>query len=225
MSSPKDPKPEKMADFFNHRADHYDQHMQENVENFEAFYATVAQPILYTKCELHILDIGCGTGLELASIFHRAPNAQITAVDLSEKMLAQLYRKYENYSNQIKRVQGSYLEVDLGTKQYEYVISVMTLHHLLPEKKLHLYKNIHRALKKGGKYIEGDYVVSEKKESQFLAAYWERMKKAEDSQEGVYHIDIPMSKQRQINLLKEAGFADVKISWEKDESVIFVAEV
>ena len=41
-----------------------------------------------------LLDIGCGTGLELASIYQKFPNVKITGIDLSKDMLEKLRVKY-----------------------------------------------------------------------------------------------------------------------------------
>jgi hypothetical protein len=64
MSAESSDGPEKMGAFFDRRVEGYDAHMQRSVSSFEAFYAAVAQPIPRTQGALHILDIGCGTGLE-----------------------------------------------------------------------------------------------------------------------------------------------------------------
>ena len=78
---------ETMSDFFDKMSGEYDAHMEANVEAFEEFYSKVAAAIQETQEALSILDIGCGTGLELTAIFKKAPNALITGIDLSMEML------------------------------------------------------------------------------------------------------------------------------------------
>src|SRR6056297_228822 len=157
-------KPEKMNDFFNKRAASYDQHMKNNVDNFKGFYKMIADPIIKTNERIKILDIGCGTGLELKYIFEKAPNAQIIGVDISDEMLELLLAKYTDKVDQINVIKDSYLTLEFGEKKFDYIISVMTVHHLLYDTKKKLYKKILRSLIDRGKYIEGDYVVSEEKE-------------------------------------------------------------
>lgn len=41
-----------------------------------------------------LLDIGCGSGLELDTVFQRFPSLQVTGIDLSEKMLDRLVQKH-----------------------------------------------------------------------------------------------------------------------------------
>lgn len=71
--------------------------MRETIASFEQFYTLVSTLIRETEERLAILDLGCGTGLELRGIFDRAPNAVITGVDVSEKMLSELKRKYTGH--------------------------------------------------------------------------------------------------------------------------------
>ena len=46
-------------------------------------------------------------------------------------------------------------------------------------------------MKNEGKYIEGDYVVSLKKEQQFLLEYNHKIKNIKASERNIFHIDIP----------------------------------
>ena len=55
---------EKMEDFFTARTQGYDEHMRERIEGAEAFYKYTAS-LLPEAEKANILDLGCGTGLEL----------------------------------------------------------------------------------------------------------------------------------------------------------------
>ena len=55
---------EKMSDFFEVRLDGYDEHMKSNIESATEFYPFTAK-MLPAIAICHILDLGCGTGLEL----------------------------------------------------------------------------------------------------------------------------------------------------------------
>ena len=66
-------KPEPMATFFNGRAAGYDDYMRDIVfsdTTFAQFYQAVAAPIEKTDEALKILDLGCGTGLEIEALYH-----------------------------------------------------------------------------------------------------------------------------------------------------------
>ena len=73
---------EKMSEFFENRLDLYDEHMLTEIEGAREFYPFTAS--LLPKGEnAEILDLGCGTGLELAFYFPLNPAAKITGIDLS----------------------------------------------------------------------------------------------------------------------------------------------
>ena len=97
----------------------------------------------------------------------------------------------------------------------------MTAHHIKYDKKLKLYKNIYKALVAGGKYIEGDYIVSPSKEKNLLDEYDKRINNSKDNSDGKYHIDIPFSLETEKNLFKESGFKDFKLIYKKEESAIY----
>ena len=68
---PKDPVLEPMADFFAARVEGYDAHMLANVEGCREAYPLVAE--LVPAEARHILDLGCGTGLELDYLLPQRP--------------------------------------------------------------------------------------------------------------------------------------------------------
>lgn len=215
------PTPEPMAAFFDARAGGYDTHMRSNVftnTTFVQFYGALASQIPETDQPLQILDLGCGTGLEIEFLLQRAPNAQITAVDLSEEMLARLAERYQAQLQQITLVADSYLTMDLGAQRYDIVLSAMTIHHLLHEPKHQLYAKIHAALKPGGKYIEGDAVTTAAHEAAFLVEYAKMVAQTPVTEAGAYHIDVPFAIATQRELLLSVGFKEFTLLWELDRT-------
>ena len=77
---------EKMSDFFEARLDGYDEHMLTNIASADEFYPFTAA-MLPTFDGCRVLDLGCGTGLELEYYFALNPTAKVTGIDLSEGML------------------------------------------------------------------------------------------------------------------------------------------
>lgn len=221
-------RPEAMADFFDARAAGYDNHMRGYIfteTTFVQFYQAVAAPIAETDQPIRILDLGCGTGLEIETILRRAPNALITGVDVSSKMLDLLQKQYSAHMGQITLVMDSYLTRPFGTRVYDYVISVMTTHHLRHEAKRGLYQKIHAALKTGGHYIEGDSVTPAEMESRFLAEFDEQIAQMPHATDGHYHLDVPFSLDTQRTLLLEAGFKNFELIWQKDSTDLWNAAV
>ena len=210
---------ESMAAFFDARAEGYDRHMRGYVfteADFVSFYQALASPIPQTDAPLEILDLGCGTGLEIEYILARAPNARITGVDVAAGMLALLRQRYAAHMEQIHLINDSYLTMELGRERYDLALSAMTIHHLLSDDKRALYAGIRAALKPGGVYIEGDSVTPPEMEAQFLAEYREQIDPLPQPAPGQYHIDVPLSLETQRRLLLEAGFRGVELLWQRD---------
>ena len=214
-------RPTEMAQFFNERADGYEGHMRSFVSDL---YDVISTPIPATNEPISILDLGCGTGLEFETVFARAPNALITGVDISEEMLSRLRKKYQARMSQIRLIHGFFERVFPSKDAYDYVLSVMALHHLLPAPKRKLYRKVRKSLRTGGRYVEGAYVVSKREEREFLSGYNKTTEEYQLSPNKIYHIDLPCSIKTQIELLTKAGFKKVRTIWKKGEAAIFVAE-
>jgi len=218
-----DRKIETMSDFFDNRADIYDDHMINELD-LNVFYDEIADCIPKNRTNIKLLDLGCGTGLELERIFRIYPFAEVTGVDLSSKMLDILKSKYEDKMSQLKLICKSYFDIDYGKSIYDVVLSTYSLHHFGKELKLSLYRKIYCSLKKDGIYIEGDYTVKTTDEENRFIEESEHIRKAGGITAGIYHIDIPFAVETQVNLLRQAGFINVQIKKQWDKTTIFVCE-
>ena len=76
---------EEMDAFFTRRLDGYEAHM---LAHWADDYKNLADAL--PPGAKRILDLGCGTGLELDEIFRRFPEMQVVGVDLSPAMLEKL---------------------------------------------------------------------------------------------------------------------------------------
>lgn len=82
---------EEMAAFFRNRLGEYEEHMS----MWNAAYKRIGTMIPEQTEKL--LDLGCGTGLELDEISAARPSLQITGIDLSPDMLAVLAKSTRRY--------------------------------------------------------------------------------------------------------------------------------
>ena len=200
---------EKMSDFFEARLDGYDDHMMTNIECASEFYPFTAK-CLPTEKNCHILDLGCGTGLELEEYFSFNPSVRVTGIDLSQGMLSALKKKFADKN--ITLVLGSYFDVPFGESVFDTAVSVESLHHFTKEEKIPLYVKLHEALKDDGYFILTDYFsLSEEEElmhRQNLIAI-----KAEQgiTDDGFYHYDTPLTVEHETEALLEAGFSFVEV--------------
>lgn len=212
---------EKMTDFFAARVDGYDEHMLNDVTGCGECYKKMGE-LIPEKTET-ILDLGCGTGLELEEIFRRFPDVYVTGIDLTQAMLDRLEQKY--HGRNIRLICGDYFKVDFGVNAYDTAISFQTMHHFAPDAKIRLYERICKALKPDGVYIECDYMVEDQSEEDKLFAECARLRREMGVPDGeYYHFDTPCTIDNQITMLKKAGFSTAEMVWRVENTTIIVAE-
>ena len=85
------------------------------------------------------------------------------------------------------------------------------MHHWLYSDKLKLYKRIHRSLKREGAFIISDYMAPVEIEKAKLSSYLELLESGKIAKGKHYHIDIPFSVKTETTVLREAGFAFVRV--------------
>jgi len=204
---------EKMDAFFEARLEGYDEHMLTEIEGAAEFYPATAA-LLPEAPGAKVLDLGCGTGLELEFYFRRNPTAQVTGIDLSAGMLAALKEKFPDRN--LALVQGSYFEVPLG-ENYDAALSVESLHHFTQEEKTALYRKLHTALKDGGYFILTDYFALDDAYEAFYFGELRRLKAEQGiADDAFYHYDTPLTVAHETQALRDAGFSRVEeiCSWE-----------
>ena len=205
-------KPELMSAFFDTRADRYNSVMFASSGD-EADYKRLGNCFPETDVTLRILDVGCGTGIELDYIWGKAPIAHITCVDISRGMLDLLLKNHPDRHDRITLIEGSYLDMEYPENAFDIVVSNMTMHHLWACEKLEVYKKIRDTLNPDGTYIEGDFIAKDDMmEEQYKRRY--KMISAnlpDKAKAGEYHIDIPLTLETQKKLLRDAGFSSVEV--------------
>lgn len=102
-------------------------------------------PLLGNVVGKKILDVGAGTG-RLAIVLAKT-GAEITALDISEKMLAVLKQK----NSKIKTVVGDAENLPVADNYFDFIISAFVMAHL--KNPAIFFNEAYRALKDGGKLI------------------------------------------------------------------------
>ena len=214
------PSLEEMRAFFAARVDIYDEHMLNDVEGCREGYARMAA--LLPEGIHSLLDLGCGTGLELESIFARFPDLQVTGIDLMAEMLAKLRAKFPD--QRLTLIEGDYFRAALGTEQFDAAVSFQSLHHFTPEKKRGLFARVEKALKSGGVYVQCDYAAeSTESENRYFLELARLKREAHLPEDAFYHYDTPLTWEHEAQLLREAGFVRVEKVWKQENTTLMVA--
>ena len=207
---------EEMAAFFDARVDGYEAHMLNNVAGSDRFYEETVRALPLAP-GMWLLDLGCGTGLELDALYRLCPDARVTGVDLSSGMLDALRKKHSGKG--IHLIQGDYFSIPFSGP-FDAAVAVETMHHFEADAKRRLYRKIAEALRPGGVYVETDFVAAD---DAFEQSCLEGMRAAvRDKPAGFFHIDIPMTPEHQLELLRDA-FGRAELIWRGDSTAIFRA--
>ena len=188
---------QKVRAFFNEKIDTYDDVHKEFMQT-----KTVLADNL-DKDVKRILDLGAGTGLELIHLFELFPKADVTVIDITENMLEKL--KQRSFASHVTTICGDFFEVPFG-ENYDAVISTSALHHFKKEEKMKLYKKIFECLRNNGEFINCDYIALTQEIED------EQLYELENNMDGDKHIDIPLTVENELEILKAVGFEDVTSS-------------
>lgn len=214
--------PEGMSEFFTARTEGYDEHMLDEVEGCREGYKEMAR--LVPPDTERLLDLGCGTGLELDEIFKLLPGVCVTGIDITEAMLAKLRNKHPD--KDMRLICANYFEEEFGENCFDCAVSFQTMHHFTQDMKAGLYKKLLRSLRSGGIYIECDYMVEEQREEDFYFSECARLRRENNIPDSKFiHYDTPCTVENQIKLLNKAGFGKVEKVMRIGNTTILVARI
>ncbi len=200
---------EKMGEFFSKRLNGYEEHQLNEIDGAHEFYPFTAS-LLPMQNLATVLDLGCGTGLELEYYFKLNPTAKITGIDLAEDMLKVLKEKFSE--KHITVIHGSYFDVPFEKNCYEAVVSVESLHHFSQDEKVSLYKKVFQTLAANGYFILTDYFAPTEEKEIFFRQELLRLKEEQGINDNVpYHYDTPLTTEHEIQALHEAGFSHIEV--------------
>jgi len=205
-----------IKEIFDAGADQYDRQRRMVIPCFNDFYQTAIDLIPFNGSDsFKFLDLGAGTGLLTAFIISVFPNATVTLMDLSEKMLEKARERFS--SN--KRVNFLIWDYSHSTlpEEYNLIVSAMSIHHLSDNEKKSLYQRAFDALKREGAFINADLVKGETDniEQKYHDMWMNWIQEAGLSEHELSGIidrmkyDKPSLISDQLQWLREIGFQDV----------------
>lgn len=141
---------------FDQEAQAFDTIIQQIIPYYNQMIEAMIACIPFEKeATFSIIDLGCGTGTVAKAVQETYPNAQITCLDMSEKMLT---LANEKLNHQAHCVQASFDTFTFDTT-YDVVLSSLALHHLEDEQAHRtFYRQIYKALTDNGVFINADVI-------------------------------------------------------------------
>lgn len=218
LKSTEDEPLEAMSGFFDRRVDSYEDHMRP----WRAYYRWLGE-LIPAQAET-LLDLGCGTGLELDEIFRLHPDIRVTGIDLAPGMLARLREKHPE--RKLTLTVGDYLTVPLAPCAFDVAVAFETLHHFPPETKLGLFRRIFAALRPGGMLLEGDYIAESDEMETYLFQELARRRARQQVPEGTFvHFDTPLTLAHELSLLSQAGFTAEVLGYRGEDNTPMIRAI
>lgn len=210
----------------------YDEVIKRRVPLYNEIQAMIVSLIPFSKKEyLRVLDLGCGTGGTGIALLKEFPLARVTGIDRSSAMLEMAAARVKQTTwridficRDIKEV-GAYSNTPLqgaggsGEGGFDAIISAFSLHYLNEDEKREVLSRCYAALKPGGIFIDAEAVMSPSEKVYHL--YMDRWKDFQGSngfteeEIGAHMLNFirdvkPVTVDKQISLMKNAGFNDVE---------------
>lgn len=197
----------------------YDSQRKKLIPCFDDFYNISVSIAESEKENPKVLDIGAGTGLLSAFILKKYPEASLTLIDISNKMLEIAKQRFKNFSN-INYISDDYTKFVFNGK-YDIIISALSIHHLSNYEKSNLIKKCYTLLEPNGIFINADQVLGE---TPFIETFNKKMWRKSIETSGLSReeldscynrikLDKEATLEQQLNWLKEAGFSDVSCAY------------
>lgn len=182
-----------VVDAFNKASTDYDKYRKQAIPNMDIYYNTVVN-LTKNFSDPKILDLGAGTGILTELLYKQHPNSDITLVDLSTEMLNIAKNKFNDKN--FKYIEADYLTHDFD-KDYDIIVSSLSIHHLTDEEKKVLYKRIYNFLRTGGVFINADQVCG-------ATEYTEEIYKKEDAS----HLNRQNIPEKEKDILRQRRLLD-----------------
>lgn len=125
-------------------------HMRDYLTRRSETLASILARNFGPEKRLKILDVGCGTGLNLQGLSALPARHELSGMDFSATMLNQAREKAEHLDNPPELVEGSAYEIPFPDKTFDVVCSTRFIHQFTRENKRKILNEMFRVTKDGG---------------------------------------------------------------------------
>src|SRR5687767_488519 len=204
----------------------YDATIASLIPHYKALIAGAAAAVDATAPEAPaVVDLGTGSGALAAGILKVRPKARLIGVDADASMLDAARRRLKG---RIDTIEDNFERVRIP--RCDVVSASFSLHHIdTGRKKGALYKRCFSSLRDGGVFVSADCFLasSSKLRQRHRQAWLDHLqkkyteKKAEQFLRTWAKEDVYFSLDRELELLKEAGFS-TEVTWRQDSFAVLV---
>lgn len=214
---------EKVKQHFEEEAQEFDAIIRRLIPNYEQMLdALVIALPFHQRQSIRVVDLGCGTGTIARRIKDVYPLAQVTCVDIAEKMLNIAQLKLGEADDDLRYQLANFEDYEFDST-YDVAVSSLALHHLVSnDDKIKFYKKIYNCLTVGGVFYNADVILGSSPELQerYMEKWREYMllqvSAKEIDQKWIpqhYDEDHPASLMSQLDWLQDVGFLEVDVVW------------
>lgn len=200
---------------FNNVSKEYDQQRRQLIPCYDDFYNLAVSVIEVSSEVPKVLDIGAGTGLFSSYLLRKFPEAKITLIDISDKMLDIAKQRFKCIDG-LEYIVGDYSKYKF-VGEYDAIISSLSIHHLMDDQKKSFYNKCYEILKPNGIFVNCDQVLGN---TEYLDSIFKKNWKSSIEKSGLSKDEIAATYERikldketplftQLQWLGEAGFSDV----------------
>ena len=147
------------------------------------------------------VDLGCGKGTDLIRLREAVgERGHVIGVDISEGMLAKAKRNIEKFGyKNVSLVRSELEQIEIEDRVVDLIISNCTINHARDKRAV--WSEIHRILKKGGRFVVSDIYSTEPVPAEY----------ADDPVAVAECWAGAITKEEYTRILAETGFKDISI--------------
>lgn len=201
------------SDFFDEIVGQYDVAIKRCVPRYDEMLDLMLEYV-WNDSPKRILELGCGSGNLTERILKKFPNAKLTAVDASGRMIDIARHRFSEW-RELEFKQAAFQQLAFPKDTYDLIVSSISIHHLNDEEKLALFQHARDWLSPNGIFTFCDQFAGE---SPYLYSrhmeFWHSASKAMGATEQEWEDwmshqeahDFHSSIQLHFDLLSQAGF-------------------
>lgn len=219
-----------MEEQFNLIAKEYDFNRRKFIPCFDAYYEHTTKLIVSNidmpRC---VLDLGAGTGLLTYHWLKECKDAKYVLVDIADEMLDISRKRFAGWAN-IQHQVMDYTE-QFPDGEFDVIMSALSIHHLDDMQKGGLFQRIYDTLPVGGVFVNYDqFCAGTPRMDRWFNSYWEKQlyrsgltDRDIELWKGRRKLDKECSVEKEIDMLRQVSFSDVKCLYSYHKFSVIVA--